>query len=297
VETINKAISEAKLILDFSASIAVARDLASREMNARCICTYLSPKGDGLIIAAEDRQRGVRLDWLEMLHYRAILNEAALAKSLQSQDERFRYGNSCRDVTFQLAQDDVAIWSGVASKAIKELENQDMATLRIYNSKADEGIEVFYPQVTKPLGVTAYEWTIVLDDWLLAKLATFRKERLPNETGGVLIGNFDTQRHICLVVDSLPSPPDSKEWPTSYIRGCEGLRQNVRQIENLTLHQLGYVGEWHSHPDGCSTRPSTDDYTAYSWLVGHMQTESLPGIMLIIGEDLTFSLVSTETGA
>jgi proteasome lid subunit RPN8/RPN11 len=147
------------------------------------------------------------------------------------------------------------------------------------------------------LAISLYEWTIVLDHWLLTKLAMFRQERLPNETGGVLVGNFDTQRRICFLVDSLPSPPDSEEWPMSYIRGCEGLREKVRHIESLTLKQLGYVGEWHSHPDGCPTRPSADDYKAYSWLVGHMQTETLPGIMLIIGENLTFSLVSTEPGA
>jgi hypothetical protein len=296
-EAISGAISEAKIIIDFSASIAVARDLASREMNARCICAYLFPKGDGLIVAAEDRERGVRLNWLEMLHYRAVLNETALSQSLQSQDVHFRYGNSCRDVSSQLAQDDAAIWSGVASKAIKELEKQDIGVLCIYMSKADDGIEVFHPQVTKPLAISLYEWTIVLDHWLLTKLAMFRQERLPNETGGVLVGNFDTQRRICFLVDSLPSPPDSEEWPMSYIRGCEGLREKVRHIESLTLKQLGYVGEWHSHPDGCPTRPSADDYKAYSWLVGHMQTETLPGIMLIIGENLTFSLVSTEPGA
>ncbi len=295
-EAISKAISEAKLILDFSASIAVARDLASRDLNARCICAYLSPKGDGLTIAVEDREGGVRLNWLEMLHYRAILNETALNQSLQSQDVRFRYGNSCRDVSSQLAQDDAAMWSGVASKAVKELEKQDMGVLRIYMSKPDGGIEIFHPQVTKPLTIALYEWTILLDDWLLTKLATFRQERLPNETGGILVGNFDTQRRTCFLVDALLSPPDSQEWPMSYIRGCEGLREKVQHIENLTLEQLGYVGEWHSHPDGFSTNPSPDDYTAYSWLVGHMETEMLPGIMVIIGENAKFSLVSTEPG-
>jgi len=33
------------------------------------------------------------------------------------------------------------------------------------------------------------------------------------------------------VADTVPSPPDSKEWPTLYIRGCVGLEKEVRRIE------------------------------------------------------------------
>jgi hypothetical protein len=69
-------------------------------------------------------------------------------------------------------------------------------------------------------------WSIVLDGWLLEKLLRLRSERLPNETGGVLIGAFDTFHRVCSIVDVLSSPPDSKEWPTSYIRGCLG-RWNI----------------------------------------------------------------------
>jgi hypothetical protein len=293
-QAIDDAMNASDLVLDSSASIPVARDLASRNTKARAICAFLTPKGDGLIVAAEDRKRRVRLDWIEMLHYRAILHKRHLRDSLQSDDAGFRYGNSCRDVSFRLAQDDVAIWSGAASKAIKTLQSNDRAALDVYKSNSDGGIEVFHQPVTSPLRLTLSEWTIMLDRWLLRKMARLRKKRLPNETGGVLIGGFDTQRHTCMLVEILPSPPDSREWPTSYIRGCEGLVKKVREIKSLTLGQLRYVGEWHSHPDGFSTSPSPDDLVAYSWLVSHMQFESLPGIMLILGENLRFDLVNTE---
>ena len=54
------------------------------------------------------------------------------------------------------------------------------------------------------------DWTIQLDKWLLEKLAILRQKRLPNETGGVLLGSFDTYRRICSIIDVISSPPDSE---------------------------------------------------------------------------------------
>jgi integrative and conjugative element protein (TIGR02256 family) len=129
---------------------------------------------------------------------------------------------------------------------------------------------------------------------MLSRLAKLRSERLPNETGGVLLGHFDTHNKVCSIIATIPSPPDSIEWPTSYIRGCDGLAKKVAEVESKTLGQIGYVGEWHSHPDRCSIEPSPDDLEAYKWLQGHMNLETLPAIMLIVGELHQFGLVATE---
>jgi hypothetical protein len=69
------------------------------------------------------------------------------------------------------------------------------------------------------------------------------------------------------------------------------LREKVREVEDQTLGQIGYVGEWHSHPKGYSILPSGQDFEAYSWLEGHMHPEGYPAIMLIIG-DAGFTFVS-----
>lgn len=288
------ALNRADLVIDFSASIAVARYLAHHETKTRAFSSYMTPRGDGLVVVAEDSERKVRLDWLEMLHYRQVLNQLALRQSLLPNDKRVRYGNACRDVSSQLAQDDAALWSAVASKALKQMYGKTESALRIYALHENGAVSRYDTEPVTVLRVTIYDWTIVLDKWLMEKLSRLRSERLPNETGGVLIGAFDTFHQVCSIVDVLPSPPDSKEWPTSYIRGCSGLREQVEEIQSLTVGQLSYVGEWHSHPDGCSTRPSADDLKAYQWLIGHMHLESLPGIMLIIGESSEFRLVSIE---
>jgi hypothetical protein len=293
-----KAVAEAyvaaDLVLDFSASVSVARHLALANSATRHIAAFLSPRGDSLVITAEDVTREIRLDWLEMLHYRAVLNEPQLHDQLSSADSRLRFGNACRDVTTEIAQDDTAIWAGTASKAIKQLASCPGAELRVYINDADGGTKLIRPQVGPVLTVEWNEWTVRFDGWLVEKLATLRAAKLPNETGGILLGHFDTHHKLCSIVDVVPSPLDSAEWPTSYIRGCKGLLATVKDVETRTLGQIGYVGEWHSHPDRCSIRPSDDDYKAYGWLTAHMHAESLPAIMMIVGEHGNVGLVTRE---
>jgi hypothetical protein len=291
---IEQACADASLLLDMSASVAVGRHLATLDNHPKCLSVFVTPNGDSLALLAEDKDRNARSDWLEMLHYRAVLTVPVLENSFRSPDARFRYGNSCRDVTTQLSQDSIATWAGIASKAIKAIAADSNAALWIYTSDQNGTITLHRQTVQAPITCELYDWTILTDSWLLQKLAALRSKRLPNETGGVLLGSFDTHRRICSIIDVIPSPTDSKEWPTSYIRGCEGLAAKVKAVQEKTLGQVNYVGEWHSHPRGASTNPSPDDFTAYSWLVGHMDTESLPAIMMIIGNRQQFRLVSTE---
>jgi len=128
------------------------------------------------------------------------------------------------------------------------------------------------------------EWTLFLAGQLLAKLSELRAAKLPNETGGVLIGLYDLDRKFIYVVDTVPSPPDSAEWPTLYIRGAEGLLLEVEIFSKRTSGQLEYIGEWHSHPDKCPTLPSPDDIKVFAWLTEHMSVAGLPALMAIVGE-------------
>ena len=106
----------------------------------------------------------------------------------------------------------------------------------------------------------------------------------PNETGGVLVGSFDLQNRIVYIVDTVPSPPDSEEWPTLYIRGCQGLKKSLDDIYEVTNGMLEYIGEWHSHPDMSPTSPSDDDLQVFSWLTGLMDSDGLPALMMIVGQ-------------
>jgi hypothetical protein len=145
-------------------------------------------------------------------------------------------------------------------------------------TRVDVSIE---PVIARTIG----RWAVCTDNELLHALHRFRRLRLPNETGGVLIGTYDMERHIIYIVDMLPSPPESEEWPTSYKRGCAGLAQAIREIERKTLLNLEYIGEWHSHPRGCGTSMSEIDIVAMEGIQGEMSKVGLPGLMVIVGSD------------
>ena len=122
------------------------------------------------------------------------------------------------------------------------------------------------------------DWTLIMDDWLFQELSELRAAKLPNETGGVLVGSYDLPSKTVYVVDTIISPPDSEEWPTLYIRGSDGLQAQVSGLTEMTAGQLEYLGEWHSHPDRCSCMPSDDDFKVFSWITDRMSAAGLPAV-------------------
>ncbi len=289
-DQVSQSFNEASLILDCSASVAVARHLA-RDLGAtaRRVSLFLSPSGSDGVLLAEDAQRQIPLDHLEMQYYRRLISDASLSDHMRRPDGRIRYGFSCRDFSSAIPQDLVALHAANGSRALHKVAVDAAATIRLWQTSSDN----FAVQeiAVEPSPVTEHQlngWTLCTDKSLRDKIVGLRGAKLPKETGGVLIGSYDTQRKIVYVVDTVPSPPDSQEWPTVYIRGCQGLREQVDWIATVTAGMLGYVGEWHSHPDGYGSRPSGDDRNVFDWLAQIMRPNGLPPLMLIVAEDEQF---------
>lgn len=142
---------------------------------------------------------------------------------------------------------------------------------------------MWFHRLLQKLIVNKNGWNIKISPTLIEKLYTQRHASLPNETGGVLIGSYDFAHNICYIVDSIDSPSDSEEYPNAYIRGCKGLGDNISRIENITIGNLTYVGEWHSHPT-VSTQPSKDDLFLLSSIKNYTSSHGNPGCMLIVGK-------------
>ena len=286
LQKIKEAFINAEIILDASASLPVARHLVHEiDSPARRISLFLNPEGTDVIVLAEDVERNATLDSLEMQYYRHLVNEDSLENHLQRKPERIRYAASCRDVSSTIPQDLVALQAAICSRAIRQLSSNEQAFMSIWRTDENQiSVQRYSFPVKNFIKYKIGEWTLCTDEGFIDKVHEARANKLPKETGGVLVGSYDMQRKIVYVVDCLPSPPDSKEWPTLYIRGCRGLRSQIEKVQQITENQLQYVGEWHSHPAACSVKPSHDDKQVFDWLSNLMKIDGLPPLMLIVGD-------------
>jgi proteasome lid subunit RPN8/RPN11 len=290
-ELLASAFERAEVILDVSASVTVARyialDVAS---SARRVSVFLNPTGTDVVVFAEDTRRTLKLDDLESQYYRAVNTSLQLQGHLETNDGRLRYGRSCRDISTSMSTYLVSSLASLASEAIRRALRTPDASIKILRSNRDTLAVVSCDvPVNRVFKEHIGDWTLILDAELLEKLHGLRSAKLPNETGGVLLGVYDLDRKTIYIVDTISSPPDSEEWPTLYIRGSEGLLEQVQSVAKRTGSQLEYVGEWHSHPDNCATRPSPDDLQVFAWLTEHMATAGLPALMAIVGEQSSSS--------
>ncbi|GHV67767.1 hypothetical protein FACS1894199_13890 [Bacteroidia bacterium] len=106
-----------------------------------------------------------------------------------------------------------------------------------------------------------------------------------NETGGVLLGSHDMERKIIYVYDTIAAPTDSEETPTSFERGKEGIISTYNTYRKITDNQIQYLGEWHSHPSGCSTNPSSLDKKLLIHLSEQLSKQGFPTIMGILNDN------------
>jgi proteasome lid subunit RPN8/RPN11 len=285
---VDAALTGASVIVDFSASIAVGRALARYpEASARRISVFMNPTGTDLVVLAEDSARTTRLDFLEMIYYAEVASNSRLEGHLARGKESVRYARSCRDLSSTVPEDLVGLHSSIGSRAIREAVAAEGALIKVWRSNPSLEVECITVPVPQPHSIEpAVEgWRLVTTKKLLEKVRALRAAKLPNETGGVFVGHFDTSTSTIFILDTIPAPPDSKEYPVHYIRGSAGLRVAVENIKDRTATMLHYLGEWHSHPDGYSCRPSKDDLKVFAWLMKWMQIDGYPGLMLIAGED------------
>jgi integrative and conjugative element protein (TIGR02256 family) len=282
---LNLAFSECELLLDLSASHAVAGFVTHIEGPKNRISAFMSDQGRYFVLLSEGTKRLARLDDLEAQLAAVIASDPQLSDFNRVQSEQVIYAGSCRDLSTQLPQDLVAIYSGIASQYIK-LDGMDEEP-KIHVWRWDE-LTLSIQHIDIPVQPTHTNevngWEIHILEGVVTKMGKLRTENLPNETGGVLLGNFNVHRKIVHIADLLPSPPDSIQWPNMYIRGSRHLGEEIARKQALSGNDLRYVGEWHTHPFGNNGTPSTRDHEAHQYLIKHMAAEGLPGIVVILGD-------------
>ena len=90
----------------------------------------------------------------------------------------------------------------------------------------------------------------------VTRIAEFRRDKDPDETGGILLGRY-TEDHSWGIVTTVSGPPtDSRHGPTWFHRGVRGLQGLLTRL--WKANEAYYLGEWHSHPESRVTPSGTD---------------------------------------
>ncbi|QYO75605.1 ThiF family adenylyltransferase [Devosia salina] len=281
----------ADIIVDASASVAVGRALSDLAGHARRVSIFFNPTGTAVVLLAEDQDRRIDLRALEAVYHRVIQTEPMLENHLVD-SEMIRYTGACRMLTSRIPASRVQVLSGLVAGGLSRALGSCEACVKIWSLGEEGVVSLVTPQVDLAIE-HAGDWTIRMPDTLSAQLAEERLKRLPNETGGALLGIVDPQSKRIELVAAVPAPIDSTEAPTEFVRGTMGLRETVEAAIARSAGQIRYVGEWHSHPRGSSSQPSTIDIEQLTWLSTTMAGDGMPGVMVIVGENEARHLVGT----
>ena len=277
---------QTEIILDVSASVAVARKLAhDKDFRGRRISLFMNPKGTDLIMLAEPKDRSISIDCLEAQYYRSLQYDADLEGHLKNNDNEIRYSTSCRDISSRIGQDNVSIFAGIGAKSVRRMDSSCEGNISIWSIGNEENVRNYSYPLFRTTSWHSGSWRVILDQFIIDKINDARDIKLPNETGGILLGFHDQLYKTIYVVDSILSPLDSKEYPNAYYRGIDGLNEKLKSISDLTMNNLMYIGEWHSHPNGSDVLPSEDDKRLFNWIEKHLGELGLPPLMIISGDN------------
>ena len=280
-----EALDSAELIVDATTTLEVPRDFAGRESLRRVVSVFVTPSGLDAVLLMEDSGRETRIDCLEPQYYRAIVNEHWGQNHLLRNGGIFWVGAGCRDLSAVMSNELILLHGATLARHIRLNYESSQSTIRIWRCDSRSGdlsSEVVVPE--RVLLEPHNGLRIVWDEGVSRKVRALRAGKLPNETGGVLLGYFDLARDSVYVVDVMPEPLDSQGDATGFTRGIDGLDVAVRVASERTAGIVGYIGEWHSHPQGSNAQPSSADIYQMTHLAVELHRDGLPALMLIVGE-------------
>jgi integrative and conjugative element protein (TIGR02256 family) len=280
---LSEALSAADVVIDTSASVPVGRAVSDLKVKARRASAFFNPSGTAAVTLVQDSEGKFDLRALEAAYYTEVLKNPKLSDHLSKSANAIPYAGACRAVTNRIPAARAVTLSGLVATGLSKAFDQDEALVRIWSLTEDGAVEVSTPTIGPPR-LHSSLWDVFVSPEVEQRLKSMRAAKLPNETGGILMGVVDVFAKRIDVIDAWDQPPGSRGSPAFFERGTDGLKDRVFEAMARTLDQVRYIGEWHSHPRNYSTEPSGVDVAQILWLTESLASDGCPALMIIVGD-------------
>ena len=282
------------IIVDASTTLEVPRDLSGMDRSARVATIFITPSGRSSVLLMEDQSGHTRSLSLEAQYYRAILtNDSWGTNHLEGNAGSLWVGAGCRDITMALSNELIWLHGSILARQLRLLSDKEEAQIKIWDCDGLSGaVSAHDIQACKPIHAEVGGWTVWWDVSIEDGMSRLRNDELPNETGGILLGFVDQKIKTISVVLARPAPEDSTATPKEFLRGTAGVEGDIDECRRRTGGIVSYLGEWHSHPRGCKSDPSTHDRKQLDYLEDVMARDGSPAISMIVSD----STISVSLG-
>ena len=254
-------------LLDFTASKVVGNQLVNMENRPTAISAAIYDNGRFGLLLCEGQGEGARLDDLMVTFFAQYKTDAFVSNYLMREKKLseesatlLNVGLGCNSETFILADDIISLYASAMSIAIKDIfaGNHPDGGCWMYKCDDDGSLTVYRIEMQPYYCFDAKTWKLRLSDQAFKDIVEQAEAAGRYETGGYLLGQCNLKTKTIHVIDTIKAPEDTIHRGDYLVLGKKGIRKKLSQVENRSGATFGYVGEWHSHPNGPNEFSATD---------------------------------------
>ena len=253
-------------LLDFTASKVVNNQLVNIETRPTAISTAIYDNGRFGLLLCEGKGEGARLDDIMATFFAQYKTDTFISKYLIREKELshepasfLNVGLGCNSETFILADDVISLYASAMSITIKDVfagKYPDGGCWMYIND--DGSLKVHRIEVPQYYCYEVDSWKVSICEQAFKDIVEQAKTSGRYETGGYLLGQCNLKTKTIHVIDTIEAPEDTMRRGDYLVLGKKGIRKKQSQVERRSGATFGYVGEWHSHPNGPNDFSATD---------------------------------------
>lgn len=254
-------------ILDFTASKVVYNQLVQIKERPSAISAAIYDNGNFGLLICECQKDQLRIDDIFISYLAQYKSDTFISNYLMSEKTQanepasvISVGLGCNSETFILSDDIISSYASSMSITIKNIfaETCSDGGCWLYKVNSDGSMAVQKINVPTFYVYDIDDWSIRINTQTMKNIVGEANAAGGVETGGYLIGQCNIKNKTIHVIDNIEAPADTEHRGDYVVLGKEGYKKKLSHIECRSGATFGYVGEWHSHPNGPNVFSETD---------------------------------------